>query len=220
LAFVELCPRTDKRAEEAVELHRSKGGVSRHGKEAAWDAVELAVAVEARVRPALRLIERFIAGSQAVSRALWTTSEPPDVPSGLVKMLHSVPDRFNEWKDSVARQACKFSLDIFLSWHRGCPLEKYARRRKLQPGEEPEFTEEQVMERAVGMAQYVDVDTFLAPPGSGGEAASSAGVAAASSAGSSSAGPSSGDEDDDEDEESSGSSSHGDGEDSDFEPKK
>lgn len=135
-----------------------------------WTVEDYAAAISARLKPVFHLIDRFLEAGQKIFRALWPDVHPPKRTSGILKKMTEAPERAAEWKESVARQACKFTLDVFLSWHSNVDLGRFTSLRKRKPDEVPEHSEEDVLARACALANYVPVDDYLdAPPIEGAE---------------------------------------------------
>jgi len=129
-----------------------------------WTIEDYSASLASRQRPLFELINSFLDSGEKIWKVLWPGEARPPSAFRLSKGLADAEGCINSWKDSAARAACKFTLDVVLSWYRGIDLRKLVSRRKLKEGEAPEHAAKDVHARACALAGYVDVDEYVPSP--------------------------------------------------------
>ena len=129
---------------------------------------EQLLSIEARLRPAHRLMRRLQrAGAQAVA-ALW-----PDMPalrtaSRTADWLEVAAGRLEAWKGSSARAGARRALEFVKAWYPGLDLDRLAAFRS-EAQAELEAVEGALVERAAAIAEYTDTSVFVPERAEGGE---------------------------------------------------
>ena len=140
-----------------------------------WAVEDWIKAVKIRLRPVLETVTSLFEATSEIHQAMWPGRRVPKTLRGMAARMRAVPARFQEWKDSAARQASLLTLEAAASWHSGFRLDRLSGRRKLAEGEVPEHSAEALLKRACFLADRTPVDDFLADPSAsashGGQAA-------------------------------------------------
>ena len=159
----ELYPESNEAAAKAVQVRRKKddpeAGVASGAQP--WTIEDYSASLASRQRPLFELINSFLYSGEKIWKALWPGEARSRSAFRLSKRLNDAEGCINSWKDSAARAACKFTLDVVMSWYRGIDLRKLMSRRKLKEGEVSEHAAEDMHARACALAEYVVVDEYV-----------------------------------------------------------
>ena len=129
---------------------------------------EQLLSIDARLRPAHRLMRRLQrAGAQAVA-ALW-----PDMPalrtaSRTAGWLEVAAGRLEAWKGSSARAGARRALEFVKAWYPGLDLDRLAVFWS-EAQAELEAVEGALVEHAAAIADYTDTSVFVPEWAAGGE---------------------------------------------------
>ena len=116
---------------QAIEADR-EGQRAEHA-EIAADAPrtldEHILSIEARLRPAHRMLRRLQrVGAQAIA-ALWPDMQAPRTPSLTVDWLEVAAGRLEAWKGSSAQAGARRDLEFVKAWYPGLDLDRLATLR-------------------------------------------------------------------------------------------
>ena len=91
-----------------------------------WTVDEQLLSIEARLRPAHRLMRRLQrAGAQAVA-ALWPGTPALRTASRTADWLEVAAGRLEAWKGSSARAGARRALEFLKAWYPGMDLDRLA----------------------------------------------------------------------------------------------
>lgn len=154
-------PESQAAAEGAVDAFRAEQltkGVNVSA-DSPWIMEDYAVACHARLAPIDDLMLRLFEAVRQVFKALWPDVRTPREIGELTDWMANAPGRVDEWRASAARAGAEMALSFVLSWYEEVQLSQLATRRAGA-----EFPEEEMRSRAISIASFADVDTFIADP--------------------------------------------------------
>ena len=134
--LADFFPWHSQAAIQAIEADRE--GRRAEGIEIAADAPrtldEHILSIEARLRPAHRMLHRLQrVGAQAIA-ALWPDMQAPRTPSPTADWLEVAAGRLEAWKCSSARAGARRALEFVKAWYPGLDLDRLATlRSEAQP---------------------------------------------------------------------------------------
>ena len=121
---------------------------------------EQVLSIQARLRPAHRLLRRLQrAGAQAVS-ALWPGLLVPHTPSRTADWLEVAVGRLEAWKGSAARAGARRALEFVKAWYPGLDLAQLATFR-LEAQEGLVAVEAELINRAAAIADFAETSIFV-----------------------------------------------------------
>src|SRR3954471_1359763 len=131
---------------------------------------EQLMSIEARLRPAHRMLRRLQqAGSQAIA-ALWPEMPVLRTPSRTANWLEVAAGRLEAWKGSSARAGARCALEFVKAGYPDLSLDQLATlRAEAQP--ELAAMEDDFVKRAAAIAEYVDTSVFVPERADNGEEA-------------------------------------------------
>src|SRR4051812_39469951 len=131
---------------------------------------EQLLSIEARLRPAHRMLRRLQrVGAQAVA-ALWPEMPVLRTPSRTADWLEVAAGRLEAWKGSSARAGARCALEFVKAWYPDLSLDQLATlRAEAQP--ELAAMEDDFVKRAAAIAGYVDTSVFVPERADNGEEA-------------------------------------------------
>ncbi|XP_047084691.1 uncharacterized protein LOC124695934, partial [Lolium rigidum] len=97
-------------------------------------------------------------------RMLWPTETLSGELANLIKWLESAPDRFLDWKDSVARTGATMALSFVLSWYDEVNLDQLENRRADVEDKLSAENKTAWLARACAIANFVNKGTFIEDP--------------------------------------------------------
>lgn len=135
---------------------------------APWTVEEQLLSIEARLRPAHRLMRRLQrAGAQAVA-ALWPGMPALGTTSRTADWLEVAAGLLDAWKGSSAQAGARRALEFVKAWYPGLDLDRLAAFRS-EAQAELEAVEGAFIERAAAIAEYTDTIVFVPERAEGGE---------------------------------------------------
>ena len=121
---------------------------------------EQLLSIEARLRPACRLMLQLQrAGAQAVA-ALWPGTPALRTASRTADWLEVAAGRLEAWKGSSARAGARRALEFVKAWYPGLDLDRLVTLRS-EAQTEPAATEDALVKRAVAIAEFTDTSIFV-----------------------------------------------------------
>ena len=121
---------------------------------------EQLLSIEARLRPAHRLLRRLQrVGAQAIA-ALWPDMPVLRTPSRTADWLEVAAGRLEAWKGSSARAGACRALEFVKAWYPGLDLDRLAAFRS-EAQEELVEVEGALVERAAAIADYTNTSVFV-----------------------------------------------------------
>jgi hypothetical protein len=118
----------------------------------------------ARVEPITMLGYELTKAAEELFRLLWPTETLPGELSNLIKWLESAPDRFLDWKDSVARAGADMALSFVLSWYDEVNLDQLENRRADVEDKLSAESKTARLARARAIADFVNKGIFIEDP--------------------------------------------------------
>ena len=149
-------------ANQAIEADRE--GRRAEGAQIAANAPrtlsEQLLSIEARLRPAHRMLRRLQrVGAQAIA-ALWPDMPAPRTPSRTADWLEVAAGRLEAWKGSSARAGARRALEFVKAWYPGLNLAQLTTFRQ-EAQEELVAVEDDLVKRAAAIAEYTDTSVFI-----------------------------------------------------------
>src|SRR4051812_32068785 len=126
------------------------------------------MSIEARLRPAHRMLRRLQqAGAQAIA-ALWPEMPVLRTPSRTADWLEVAAGRLEAWKGSSAHAGARCALEFVRAWFLDLSLDQLA---TLQAEAQPELAamEDDFVKRAAAIAEYIDTSVFVPERADNGE---------------------------------------------------
>ena len=160
--FADFFPGQSQAGIEAIEADRE--GRRAESAEIAVDAPrtldEHVLSIEARLRPAHRMLRRLQrVGAQAIA-ALWPDMQAPRTPSLTANWLEVATGRLEAWKCYSARAGARWALEFVKAWYPGLDLDRLATLR-LEAQPELAAAEDALVKRAAAIAEYTDTSIFV-----------------------------------------------------------
>nr|XP_020182111.1 uncharacterized protein LOC109767802 [Aegilops tauschii subsp. strangulata] len=149
-------------ANQAIEARREERWAE--GAEIATNAPrtlgEQLLGIQARLRPAQRMLHRLQrAGAQAIS-ALWLDRQTPRTPNRTADSFKVAAGRLEAWKGSAARAGAWRALEFTKAWYPGLDLGQLATFRK-EASAELVPVERDLTLRAAAIAEYTNTGIFV-----------------------------------------------------------
>src|SRR4051812_4984474 len=128
------------------------------------------MSIEARLRPAHRMLRRLQrAGAKAIA-ALWPEMPILRTPSRTADWLEVAAGRLEAWKGSSARAAARCALEFVKAWYPDLSLDQLATlRAEAQP--ELAAMKDDFIKRAAALAEYIEPKVFVPERADNGEEA-------------------------------------------------